>query len=101
MESRRRRLDGDSIKYILVYMSAIAKLFINGGSQAVRLPKEFRFEGDEVRVRRLGEGVVLEPMTSSAWPTGYWEQMPHLEEAEWARPEDPAPVPIERERELP
>lgn len=31
---------------------ATAKLFMNGGSQAVRLPREFRFEGDEVHIRR-------------------------------------------------
>ena len=40
----------------------IAKLFQNGRSQAVRLPREFRFEGDRVRVRRVGQGVLLEPM---------------------------------------
>ena len=39
-----------------------AKLFRNGRSQAVRLPKEFRFEGDRVRVRRVPEGVLLAPM---------------------------------------
>jgi len=38
-----------------------AKLFRNGRSQAVRLPREFRFEGDEVRIRQLGDGVLLEP----------------------------------------
>jgi antitoxin VapB len=37
----------------------IAKLFTHGGSQAVRLPKEFRFEGTEVHVRRVGNEVVL------------------------------------------
>ncbi|HTW72083.1 MAG TPA: type II toxin-antitoxin system VapB family antitoxin, partial [Acetobacteraceae bacterium] len=36
--------------------------FMNGRSQAVRLPREFRFEGDEVRIRRVGRGVLLEPM---------------------------------------
>jgi antitoxin VapB len=40
----------------------IAKLFQNGRSQAVRLPREFRFEGDRVRVRRVGQGVLLEPL---------------------------------------
>lgn len=40
----------------------IAKLFRNGRSQAVRLPQEFRFEGDRVRIRRVGQGVLLEPM---------------------------------------
>jgi antitoxin VapB len=42
--------------------TGIAKLFRNGRSQAVRLPREFRFEGREVRVRRLPEGVLLEPI---------------------------------------
>jgi antitoxin VapB len=40
----------------------IAKLFRNGRSQAVRLPREFRFEGDRVRIRRVGQGVLLEPL---------------------------------------
>jgi antitoxin VapB len=39
-----------------------AKIFWSGRSQAVRLPKEFRFEGDEVRIRRHGSAVILEPM---------------------------------------
>ena len=42
--------------------SGIAKLFRNGRSQAVRLPREFWFEGKEVRVRRVPEGVLLQPM---------------------------------------
>ena len=38
-----------------------AKLFRNGRSQAVRLPQEYRFRGDKVRIRRRGRGIVLEP----------------------------------------
>lgn len=38
-----------------------AKLFTNGRSQAVRLPKDYRFEGNEVMVTRLGAAVVLLP----------------------------------------
>jgi antitoxin VapB len=38
-----------------------AKLFVNGNSQAVRLPKEYRFRGDEVVIKRLGNAVVLLP----------------------------------------
>lgn len=41
-----------------------AKLFWSGRSQAVRLPKEFRIEGTEVRIRRHGNAVILEPMTA-------------------------------------
>ncbi|MBA0014329.1 MAG: antitoxin [Nitrosospira sp.] len=43
-----------------------AKLFQNGQSQAVRLPKEFRFKGDEVIIKRSGNAVVLIP-TNHSW----------------------------------
>ena len=43
-----------------------AKLFMNGKSQAVRLPKEYRFNGDEVGIRKVGEVVVLFPK-DNAW----------------------------------
>jgi antitoxin VapB len=47
----------------------IAKLFRNGRSQAVRLPREFRFDGTQVRVRRVAGGVLLEPLhfDTEAW----------------------------------
>lgn len=41
--------------------TGFAKLFRNGRSQAVRLPQEFRFQGDRVRIRRVEQGVLLEP----------------------------------------
>jgi antitoxin VapB len=40
----------------------IAKIFKHGRSQAVRLPAEFRLPGTEVRVKRMGTGVLLEPI---------------------------------------
>jgi len=43
-----------------------AKLFKNGESQAVRLPKEFRFDGREVFIKRAGSAVVLFP-TAKSW----------------------------------
>ena len=47
---------------------ATAKVFWSGRSQAVRLPKEFRVEGDEVRIRREGKTIVLEPIPKDwAW----------------------------------
>ena len=45
-----------------------AKIFWSGRSQAVRLPKDFRFEGEEVRIRRHGNAVILEPLAEDwAW----------------------------------
>jgi len=41
-----------------------AKIFKTGRSQAVRLPKEYRFEGDEVYIKRVGNAVVLLPKPS-------------------------------------
>lgn len=49
-------------------MMKTAKLFKNGQSQAVRLPKEFRFEGTEVRIKRLGHAVILMPL-GDGWET--------------------------------
>ena len=42
-----------------------AKLFINGNSQAVHLPQEFRFEGKEVYIRKEGDCVILSPKRRS------------------------------------
>ena len=47
----------------------IARVFKTGRSQAVRLPKEFRFETDTVLVHREGSAVVLEP--TREWPTSW------------------------------
>lgn len=45
-----------------------AKIFNNGGSQAVRLPKNFRFNGDDVFVQKVGDTVMLFPK-EQAWQT--------------------------------
>ena len=54
------------------------KLFKNGRSQAVRLPKEFRFEGQrEVSIRREGTAVILEPVAEFSWSEWWnsWEAL--------------------------
>jgi antitoxin VapB len=50
---------------------AIAKVFWSGRSQAVRLPREFRFDSAEVSVRRYGSGIILEPVADDwTWLDG-------------------------------
>ena len=49
-----------------------AKIFINGRSQAIRLPKAYRFEGKEVYIKRTSEGVLLIPKDNSIWDV--WEK---------------------------
>jgi len=48
-----------------------AKLFINGRSQAVRLPKEFQFSGKDVLIQKIGDAVILLPHDKS------WEVFLH------------------------
>ena len=43
-------------------MADTAKIFMTGRSQAVRLPKEYRFESSSVRIRKEGNAVILEPL---------------------------------------
>ena len=54
-------------------MKVKAKLFINGRSQSVRLPKEFRFKGTEVVIHKEGNAVILEPVEKTEWPNNFWK----------------------------
>jgi antitoxin VapB len=66
-------------------MSERAKIFTNGGSQAVRLPKSCRFPDDqhEVLVRRVGRRVILEP--ADEWTAAFRDALGAWE-AEIERP---------------
>ena len=68
-------------------------LFTNGRSQAVRIPKELRFEGREVSIRRLGDGVLLVPVKASSWPEGFFESI-RIDDASFTRPDQGALPPI-------
>ena len=71
-----------------------ARVFTTGRSQAVRLPKEFRFDTDTVLVHREGNSVILEPVRE--WPAGYVESFAGV-------PDDlerPAQGNIEKRRKL-
>jgi len=57
-----------------------AKLFTHGGSQAVRLPKAFRFDGKEVSIRRDGDRVILEPVGYD--PDAFWARIDALAEGD-------------------
>ena len=70
-----------------------AKVFWTGRSQAVRLPKEFRFSTETVLVRRQGSAVVLEP--ADDWPEGYVESFAGAPE-DFGRPSQGKPDRRER-----
>lgn len=66
-------------------------IFSNGRSQAVRIPKELRFEGREVSIRRMGDGVLLTPVKASTWPDGFFDNI-RINDVHFARP-DPGELP--------
>ncbi|HZU90258.1 MAG TPA: hypothetical protein VE993_13465, partial [Stellaceae bacterium] len=72
----------------------IAKLFMHGRSQAVRLPLAFRLPGDRVRVRRVAGGILLEPIATDldAWfsELDRFADVPFMEEGRNQPPTPPA-----------
>jgi antitoxin VapB len=67
-----------------------AKVFWSGRSQAVRLPKDYRFEVDEVRIRRRGAAVILEPVPVDwSWLDALHGTGPLDEDAATAAGEEP------------
>jgi antitoxin VapB len=52
-----------------------ATLFTNGGSQAVRLPRECRLEGKVVEIWRDGSRLIVEPIEKPGWPAGFWKAL--------------------------
>ena len=85
--------------------SRTAKLFMNGRSQAVRLPVEYRFSGTEVQIRREGDAVILEPIRRKGWPEGFWARLARLREGldieSLERPLDMPPAPLDFEVDEP
>ena len=76
----------------------IAKLFRNGRSQAVRLPREFRFEGSQVRVRRVAEGVLLEPLIAD--PTRWFAELDGLRQGHFLGQSKERNQPLTPRREI-
>ena len=48
---------------------------MNGRSQAVRLPKEFRLPGRLAKIRSFGDGILLEPFKETEWPAGFFDEI--------------------------
>jgi antitoxin VapB len=57
-------------------MTSTAKLFMHSRSQTVRLPKEFRFEGSEVKVSKVGDKVILELIKKEPFDVEAWFARP-------------------------
>lgn len=61
---------------------AVAKLFWSGNSQALRLPKSFRFNADKVRIEKVGNKMIIEPIVEDwEWLELLGKSDPTMEEA--------------------
>ena len=48
-------------------MTLLAKVFKNGRSQAIRIPKEFRVDSDEVYIEKVGDSLIIKPKYQDKW----------------------------------
>ena len=78
-------LDVVARRIYCIYMMKTARIFQSGGSQAVRLPKEFRVHGETVSIRREGAAIILEPIRPPKWPARFWERV-RITDAGFERP---------------
>jgi antitoxin VapB len=73
---------------------ATARVFKSGNSQAVRLPKEFRFDVNEVEIIQQGNTLILRKPEKRTFSELFARLKPLPEDFEWERPADPPPEPI-------
>jgi virulence-associated protein VagC len=70
-----------------------AKLFTTGGSQAVRLPKDYRFDGTEVFIRKEGKAVIIEPKSKRRWPRNFFRKI-RITDRAFRRPDQGSLPPV-------
>jgi len=75
-----------------IYMDT-AKLFTTGGSQAVRLPKDYRFEGTVVFIRKEGKAVIIEPKSKRRWPRDFFKKI-RISDRAFRRPDQGSLPPV-------
>jgi antitoxin VapB len=84
-------LNSDWHRYC-IYMDT-AKLFVTGRSQAVRLPKAYRFEGTEVFIRKEGKAVIIEPKSKRRWPRDFFKKI-RISDRAFRRPDQGSLPPV-------
>lgn len=72
----------------------LAKVFKTGRSQAVRIPKPYRFDCDEVYIERRGDAVILTPRAKPRTWKEFFASAPHFSE-DFPIPDDRSPEPID------
>lgn len=77
-------------------MTKLAKVFQNGRSQAIRIPKEMRVDSDEVYIEKVGNTLVIKPKPKEKWET-FFRELAELDTDDFLEDRNQLPV---QEREL-
>jgi len=59
-------------------MTILAKVFKNGRSQAIRIPKEFRVDSDEVYIEKVGDSLIIKPKYKDKWDS-FFEKLENID----------------------
>ena len=77
-------------------MTMVAKVFKNGRSQAIRIPKEYRVDSDEVYIEKVGDTLVIKPKKEDKWDS-FFESLEDVDTKDFMSEREQLPV---QEREL-
>ncbi len=77
-------------------MKLIGKVFKNGRSQAIRIPKEFRVDSDEVYIDKIGDTLIIKPKNSNKW-THFFNKLNDVDTKDFMQDRKQLPV---QDREL-
>lgn len=77
-------------------MTMKAKVFQNGRSQAIRIPKEFRVDTDEVYIEKVGDSLIIKPKKVDKWDK-FFDDLEDVDTSDFLNDRDQLPV---QEREL-
>ncbi|MEA3289839.1 MAG: type II toxin-antitoxin system VapB family antitoxin [Campylobacterota bacterium] len=77
-------------------MTMKAKVFQNGRSQAIRIPKEFRVDTDEVYIEKVGDSLIIKPKKEDKWDK-FFEELEDVDTSDFLNSREQLPI---QEREL-
>ena len=77
-------------------MTHIAKVFKNGRSQAIRIPKEYRVDSDEVYIEKVGDSLVIRPKKKDKWES-FFDKLKEVDTKDFMKDREQLPI---QDREL-
>ncbi len=77
-------------------MTHIAKVFKNGRSQAIRIPKEYRVDSDEVYIEKVGDTLVIRPKKKDKWES-FFDKLKEVDTKDFMKDREQLPI---QDREL-